>query len=167
MPGLLDGLSSVFPDEPGDRGRLGKAFGAQHYIYLSREDKVAQAVSLVLAKQTGLWHLNADGSIRQQSGKKSVPVYDQHAIAQELEMLEAEARGWADWFEREQIKPVDLSYEQLASDPIGALQSILQGIDCGEGRQSIKVNTAQTRSEINQQWIERFKTESDSNSQGA
>ncbi|TIN53306.1 MAG: Stf0 sulfotransferase, partial [Mesorhizobium sp.] len=39
-------LDRIFPKLPSDRARLEKAFGRVLYIHLSRENKLAQAVSL-------------------------------------------------------------------------------------------------------------------------
>ncbi|MER8584457.1 Stf0 family sulfotransferase [Mesorhizobium sp. M1338] len=50
-------LDQIFPQLPSDRARLEKAFGRILCIHLSREDKLAQAVSLIKAEQTGLWHI--------------------------------------------------------------------------------------------------------------
>ncbi|MEO0999464.1 MAG: Stf0 family sulfotransferase, partial [Pseudomonadota bacterium] len=41
---------------------IGAAFGPTRFLHLSRADKLAQAVSRVMAEQTGLWHRRADGS---------------------------------------------------------------------------------------------------------
>ncbi len=55
-------LKTFFPGRPSDSARFQSAFGLPVYLHLSREDKVAQAVSRLKAQQTGLWHLDAEGS---------------------------------------------------------------------------------------------------------
>jgi len=62
LPELTDKLAALFPDEIDDAGRIGAAFGAPLYVFVEREDKVAQAVSRGKAEQSGLWHVNADAS---------------------------------------------------------------------------------------------------------
>jgi LPS sulfotransferase NodH len=58
-------LSAIHPDPLDDPARFELAFGKPLYIHLSRQDKVAQAVSLLKAKQSGLWHRAADGTERE------------------------------------------------------------------------------------------------------
>ena len=58
-------LSAIHPDRLDDSVRFELAFGKPLYIHLSRRDKVAQAVSLLKAKQSGLWHRAADGTERE------------------------------------------------------------------------------------------------------
>ena len=38
---------------------------SNRYLHLSREDKLAQAVSDLKAEQSGLWHVFTDGSERE------------------------------------------------------------------------------------------------------
>lgn len=54
-------IDKVHPGLPSDRDRLQAAFGKVLYIHLAREDKLAQAVSMVRAEQTGLWHIVPTG----------------------------------------------------------------------------------------------------------
>ena len=48
-------LESFYPVLPSDSARFRSAFGSPRYLHLTREDKVAQAVSLLRAEQSGLW----------------------------------------------------------------------------------------------------------------
>ena len=60
-------VDRVRPGLPDDAARFDAAFGPMRYLHLSREDKVAQAVSHLRAIQTGLWHLAADGTERERT----------------------------------------------------------------------------------------------------
>ncbi len=55
-------LARLYPDAPDDVARIEAAFGPTLYVHLTRTDKLAQAISHVIAEQTGLWHRAADGS---------------------------------------------------------------------------------------------------------
>ena len=59
---FCDQLALEKPDHDKDQSRSTAIFGRTAFIYLNRTDKVEQAVSLVRAEQSGLWHRNADGS---------------------------------------------------------------------------------------------------------
>lgn len=54
----LDAVEGAYADVA---ARFAQAFGATLYIHLSRQDKLAQAISLIRAEQSGLWHRAADG----------------------------------------------------------------------------------------------------------
>jgi LPS sulfotransferase NodH len=69
-------LDQIFPQLPSDRARFEKAFGNILYIHLSRDNKLAQAVSLVKAEQTGLWHIAPDGTEIERLAPAKEPQYD-------------------------------------------------------------------------------------------
>jgi LPS sulfotransferase NodH len=61
--------------------RFDRAFGPTLYIHLSRQDKLAQAISLIRAEQSGLWHRAADGAERERTAPPRTPVYDAGRIS--------------------------------------------------------------------------------------
>ncbi|TGV90976.1 Stf0 sulfotransferase, partial [Mesorhizobium sp. M2D.F.Ca.ET.145.01.1.1] len=69
-------LDQVYPGLASDTARFERAFGRVLYIHLSRENKLAQAVSLVKARQTGLWHIAPDGTEIERVGPAREPHYD-------------------------------------------------------------------------------------------
>ncbi|TGV76889.1 Stf0 sulfotransferase, partial [Mesorhizobium sp. M00.F.Ca.ET.158.01.1.1] len=69
-------LDQVYPGLESDTARFERAFGRVLYIHLSRENKLAQAVSLVKARQTGLWHIAPDGTEIERVGPAREPHYD-------------------------------------------------------------------------------------------
>ncbi|MEM6372551.1 MAG: Stf0 family sulfotransferase [Pseudomonadota bacterium] len=133
---LLDQLSGLYPADTTDAGRITACFGETKYIYLKREDKIGQAVSLVRAQQGGLWHRNADGSERERLTAHANPVFDRSAIAAELSTLQRYDTEWEDWFDREAICPLRITYEDLSADPIATTRQILiwLGIDPASAR---------------------------------
>lgn len=159
-PAFLEQLAAVYPDPRNDRDRLRHALGVDTFIHLSREDMVAQAVSLVIANQSGLWHRNHDGSERQRAKPHEAPRYDREQIASELLMLQDEAAGWSRWFLRNDIEPLTLTYDELAADPIAVLPRIvtLLGHPAAE---SVTPGTARMADEINAEWSARFRAESE------
>lgn len=143
-----------------DLAQLTDQFGPLKFIHLSRKDRIAQAVSLAIAEQTGLWHRHADGSILEQTKTPQVPVYDHDAIVQQLDGLNADAANWARWFAKTQIAPHILTYENLASDPQGELATLLTflGHDPTIAR-SVKPGTAKLADQTNADWVARFRAE--------
>src|SRR3989337_3196752 len=82
-------LDQIFPQLPSDRARLERAFGSILYIHLSREDKLAQAISLVKAEQTGLWHIATDGTEIERLSPPEESQYDFERINREVLKLES------------------------------------------------------------------------------
>ena len=158
MPAFLQRLEVLYPCEDTDTGRLRHVLGIDHFVHLSRVDKVAQAVSLVLAAQTGLWHRNADGSERERTAPHAEPRYDHDQIAAEFRMLEAEATGWSEWFKSVGASPITLTYEELAADPTDSLASVLEYIG-SSSPSSLGPGTAKLATELNEEWSARFRNE--------
>lgn len=120
-------LNGLFPGLESDGARFDGAFGSTTYLYLSRDDLVAQAVSRYRAEQGGLWHKNADGSERERV--KSEPVlYDAAGIAAYFAEVEADMRCWEDWFSTNGIVPHRLTYERLSENPQSVLTEILAAL---------------------------------------
>ena len=125
------------------------------YIYISRRDKIAQAVSMAKALQTDQW------SSRMEDGARPPLQYDRALIANCLKDLERQDAGWLKWFEANKISPFQLTYEDLIADTPRAVESIVKllGVQDDE-RIEVPVPPAKKQSdETNHEWIERFERE--------
>lgn len=91
-------LDQIFPQLPSDSARFEKAFGRILYLHLSRDDKLAQAVSLIKAEQTGLWHVAPDGTEIERLAPPQDPHYDFARIKREVAELETYDAAWNVWF---------------------------------------------------------------------
>ncbi len=111
MSPLAATLARLYPNLQSDAERFERAFGSLRYLHLTRLDKVAQAVSLVKARQSGLWHRHADGSEKERVASEGEPVYDPAAIGAEVASLTRADRAWSAWFAQEQIEPLRVIYE--------------------------------------------------------
>jgi LPS sulfotransferase NodH len=152
-------LGTLHPGLPDDVARFEKAFGQILYIHLARQDKIAQAVSLLRAEQTGLWHLSADGTKRERTSPPQLPVYDADRLAGFVKELEMHDAGWSAWFARHQLKPLQLTYETIAVTPQLVLADILSAL--GRDPQiaaTVVARTAKMADEISLKWAERFRS---------
>jgi LPS sulfotransferase NodH len=154
-------LSVIHPDSLDDAERFGLAFGKPLYIHLSRRDKVAQAVSLLQARQSGLWHRAADGAERERTAPPAPLVYDPGHLASLVEELERDDAAWNNWFSRFRIEPLRLTYEGLAAEPKAMLAQVLSalGLDATIAA-SVGVRTAKLADEISLEWARRFRAAS-------
>lgn len=136
------------------------AFGPTLYIHLSRQDKLAQAISRVRAEQSGLWHLAADGSVYEGTATPQPTVYDPHRITTVFNERKSDDAAWEDFFTSHHITPVRLVYETMTADPQLALASILGalGLDA-EVAKGVSVGTAKIPSSTGREWADRFRQE--------
>ena len=118
-----------FRPAPSDLAALQGVFGTTRFVWLRRADKLAQAVSLVKAEQTGLWHRARDGSDFERIGPPADPEFDADRLLQVAREMVEQDLAWWDWFAREGIEPLELTYENLAEDPSGVLRQVLESLD--------------------------------------
>lgn len=79
------------------------------YLRLERRDRVAQAVSLEIARQTGAW--------KSTSAAKSDPVYDFGRILRAYIKIGASYAFWDSYCELRSLRQELFVYEDLAEDP--------------------------------------------------
>lgn len=139
--------------------RLEQAFGPIAFIHLSRDDKAAQAVSLLRAEQSGLWHLASDGSVLEGSAAPQPVRYDEQRLTAVFKDLENDDTAWNAFFAERRIEPLRLTYETVTANPRLALADILRlvgqdpAIDDG-----IAVKTAKMGDATSREWANRLTT---------
>lgn len=155
LSGILD---RIYPGLPNDSARLERAFGRLLYIHLSRADKLAQAVSLVKAEQTGLWHKAPDGREIERLAPPQDPHYDFARLRQEVTTLEGDDAAWNVWFEAQGITPLRIDYEALASDPAGTLLRICAALGVAAPPiGDIKPAVAKLSDAVSRDWMRRYR----------
>lgn len=140
-----------------DSARLEGALGPLRYISLTRGDKLAQALSLVRAEQSGVWHRNADGSIYERLEPRRSHGYDTAVISARIAEFEDADANWRDWFAAQGVTPLSLTYEALAQDPTGTLRRVLDwiGLDPAHA-EGIPAPTQKLADAVTAEWTERF-----------
>lgn len=121
-------LQKLHPGLANDVDRFKAAFGPIRFVYLKRLDKLAEAVSLQRAEQTGLWHQNADGSPYEQISPSAPTGFDAETLRAQMAELSALDEAWEVWFRTQNITPLRLTYEALAEDPQATLAQVLEYI---------------------------------------
>lgn len=153
-------LDRLFPGLISDADRFAHAFGARTYLYLSRTDKVAQAVSRLKAEQTGLWHIAADGSERERSAPPQPAVYERERLRGFIDEVEQDEAAWEHWFDANGIIPFRLVYEQLTTDPNAILARVLAALGLEAARAaSAPVRTAKMADAESASWAARYRAE--------
>ena len=122
----LHALATALPEYAGLEMEplLSALFGDPVYVWMSRRDKVRQAVSMWRALQTRSWR--AGGG----AGKDPAQLhYRFEGIDHLVRALETEDRGWSGFFDRQGIDPLRVSYEDdLERDRERTVCSVLDRI---------------------------------------
>ena len=143
-----------------DSARFRSAFGPPFYVHLSREDKVAQAVSRLKAEQSGLWHVNADGTERERQKPGQAPVYDARGLSEQVARLEEHDAAWESWFTRQGTQPLRIAYEALSTEPQATLATVLSALDLDPAiAGTVEPRTAKLADSGIREWATRFRKE--------
>jgi LPS sulfotransferase NodH len=137
-PGLLEVLSPIT------------------FIYISRQDRIAQAVSMARALQTGQW------TSRMEAGPGARLQYDYATIANCLNDIARQDLDWRGWFRARGITPYQVTYDDLTADAEGVVRDIvgLLGVQNDESATVDIPRVDKQGDETNEEWIERFGRES-------
>ena len=100
------------------------------FIYLERPDRVRQAVSAMVAEQTGLWRL-IPGVGRQQA--VGVAAYDYNRILRMIALADYSHEHWRAFFAANGIEPYRVTYEELVED----FEQVVGGLLAALGRPSL------------------------------
>ncbi|WP_091184048.1 Stf0 family sulfotransferase [Microlunatus flavus] len=141
---------------PSDLELLRLHFGRIRFVHLRRLDVVAQAVSWAKSLQTHFWHPG-----EQVEPGAEAPHYDEELLGRLVETVEQFEAGWNRWFTEQRITPFEVTYEQLAADPLFVAHEVLDFLDLelDEGRRLV-VRDRQQADHVNARWIETFKSRS-------
>lgn len=93
------------------------------YIYLTRRNLAAQAVSLYKATESSVFHTNkqhSEEAIKQLNELE----YDYGKIKNWYDHIVAQEKGWQDYFHKQRIFPLCISYEDIEDDIFTVLQRI-------------------------------------------
>ena len=153
-------LAVLHPGLSSDVERFHAAFGRTSFVYLMRQDKVEQAISLVKAQQTGLWHRAPDGTELERLAPPQEPNYDGDELRSQFNRLTSNERNWERWFETENIKPLRITYEGLSEDPMETLYRVLEhlGLDASAANGVIP-DVAKLADDTSRDWAARFRSE--------
>lgn len=157
---FLTKLAMVYPDAANDIDRLELAFGSTLFVHLTRQDKIDQAVSYAKAQQTGLWHMAPDGSELERNAPHREPVYDAAQLQSCFELMTRYDHEWNDWFARERIEPLRLSYDELSQDSSGILRRVLDvlGLDPDTAR-GVSPGVRKLADSVSNDWVTQFRAE--------
>jgi len=132
---------------------LSAYFGRLRFVHLRRCDVVAQAVSWARSLQTHFWHPGEDVL----PGGHD-PYYDETLIGRLVDSIEEFEVDWTSWFAAQRIVPCEVTYEELAEDPLHTARRVLDylGLDLPPD-QHLVVGHRRQADQLNADWMTKFK----------
>jgi trehalose 2-sulfotransferase len=136
-----------------DAALLDAAFPELRYVFVSRSDKVRQAVSLWRALQTQEWR-QEDG----RAGADPEVAYSFDAIDHLLDGLRRDEDAWRGWFHRTGLRPLALTYEEVAGDLEGSVRRVLDhlGLTLPAGRRVDPGPMRRQSDELSESWVRAY-----------
>lgn len=127
------------------------------HIFLTRRNKIRQAVSWWKAIKDGIWHLKANENFTQ-NNSFSENQYDFNAIKHlflEISLRESAIQAY---FSKHNIIPLTLTYEDFIQDVDQTILRILEFLKIPvRGKLDIEMNYHKTSNELSEKWVQRFR----------
>lgn len=131
------------------------------YIYLTRRDLAAQAVSLYKATESKVFHTNVTHESAALERLQNLD-YDFDKIDKWYKHISAQEEGWERFFYERKITPLCLTYEQIESDVLQSMRRFGQFVGVVPGNISVdEANSAFQRvgDDRNLEWACRYRLE--------
>jgi LPS sulfotransferase NodH len=135
-----------------------RLFPRARYLWLTRRDKVRQAISFLIASGTDEWWA-IDGAVPdKREGSTADPEFNPHAIARMEQVFAINDFKWQTFFKDNRITPFVINYEDLVSDYCGTIVRALQWLGVPNAE---RINVSPTRLKRqsngrNEEWFERY-----------
>lgn len=122
------------------------------YVLLERQDRVAQAVSRVIAAATGRWTVEHPARLR----PEDVP-YDAAALRAEIARIETGNAALYAFLAANALRPVHLTYEALCAGPAAALAEIGARFGLALRPDAARISLRVQADAVSAAWIARFR----------
>jgi trehalose 2-sulfotransferase len=133
---------------------MAEQFPNLRYVWLSRDDKVRQAVSYFRATKTGQWWkilgVNADE-------QPETPEFDFDRIQYLERLLLKHEAQWQKYFEEHDIDPLVLVYEEFAEYHAPAVREVLAFVGITHPEQmEVRPRLQRQSDSLTEEWVERY-----------
>lgn len=157
--GLREKLATI--DEYRDLSpgqRVLAAFPDCRFIWLTRRDKVRQAISYHKASQTDTWwNIDRAEPVRR-ANARTEPVFDVQAIDRLERLLLANEQSWLRFFRELGIQPLVVIYEELAARQVETARAVLEFLEI-PGAIAMSIAGPRVQRQANQsteEWVARY-----------
>jgi len=128
------------------------------HIYLTRRNKIRQAVSWWKAIQDEQWHLEK-GSISNIDTSFYQDKYNIDALSHLLKECFLREAMTESFFEHNQLSPYVVVYEDLIRNYDGVLKGVYQKMDIEASNENRNKPFEKTANQINDEWVDRFRSD--------
>ena len=138
-----------------DADLLSQTFPNLHYVWITRRSKVRQAVSLLKAIQTSVWKTR---SVKPQKTPQEPLQYVFDGIDLLVQRIVTHEAIWQEFFDRYDIRPFMVVYEDFVNDYEGTARRILDYLGVrvtGDLRGGQRVLMRQADG-LSDEWVERY-----------
>jgi LPS sulfotransferase NodH len=141
-------------------GEIKSSFPNLRYIFLSRKDKLAQAISELKAEQTQQWHTGVQHLLPQYKLKELQ--YNFKKIKDIIAYFEFEEKQWETYFLDNQIMPLRITYEDLVASYDETIKKVLRFLEVNLPESFVVQAPKQFKKladSVSQEWTERYNSE--------
>jgi LPS sulfotransferase NodH len=132
---------------------LAEWFPDRRWVHFVRRDKLGQAISAVIAEQTGVWQGAPSGNLKTEYSTSRIDALLRYVIGAEA--------AWTLFFVRNRIEPLTLSYEEVDLDPAASVRRIAAFLDVALDREpDLSSPFVRQRTALNEEWRQRYLGES-------
>jgi len=132
-------------------------FQSPRYICIRRSDKLLQAVSYALAKQTGIWILDGIWLPDKEPITRS-PIYQLDQLVDCMDDILTEERAWDEFFAVRGLTPLVVWYEDLVGDYTATMEKVFQFLNVSISRERIEDPGIRRQiSSLNYEWAGRLR----------
>ena len=127
-------------------------FKDMRYIRIRRRDRLGQAISLAIARQTGQW--TSDVPARGPAN------YSYDEVRRALRDLDLNERGWDQLFAERKVKPLELVYEEFRTEPERYAREVCRfvGVDPDQPAAPVELpGLVRQTTKLNQVWADRYR----------
>jgi len=137
--------------------RLRLRFPDLRYIWLTRKNAVARAISHYRVKKTNVWQLDSRW-VTDDTGGEGEPSFDFDEIDALVRLGEAENANWRHYFQEHNIVPLELTYEELVRDIEGSVRQILSFMGIPAENIKVPLPTLRKQADVrSNEWETRYR----------
>jgi trehalose 2-sulfotransferase len=153
-------------ENPRPENVLDSFFPNLHYIYITRQDKVRQAVSLARAVQTDEWKVNAwsdfvrlcERIFSRKNSQDNYLIYDFDQIDGFYREMVRQEESWENYFRESEIQPYRVVYESFVKSYNETLLEILKYLQVAHpAKMNFRKPFVKPQNDrLNEEWAQRF-----------
>jgi trehalose 2-sulfotransferase len=138
---------------------MAKAFPNLKYLWLTRRDKVRQAISYLLAAKTGTWWQIEGGKSSRREDTVAEANFEPEKVDRLMEKLVQNDVAWQSYFESNHISPLIVHYEDLSADYGSTVVRVLKWLGI-KSADAVAVRPSRFKKQStarNERWLERYR----------